>query len=290
MEVQELKTHLSEIAKVSNAEWMASLNGRKMKELEFHNRHRDKQSKEALDQDTFDKLYSNKKFYSTIRKSTEYVEDWIAENTKGKVFLDYCCGNGVLAIKVARAGALLAIGLDISDISVKNAQKDAKAQGLDNTFFFQADAENTRIPDACIDTIICSGMLHHLDLSYAFPELERILAPQGKILAIEASDYNPIIKLYRKMTPNMRTEWEKSHILSLKDVIFAKRFFNIGKIKYWNIISYAGAYKPSLLPFLEAIDDILIKIPVVKLMAWIFSFEMTKKQSGVERLLNSAYV
>ena len=61
----------------------------------------------------------------------------------------------------------------------------------------QADAENTMLDDNYIDAIICSGMLHHLDLSYAFLELRRILRAEGKILAaIEALNYNPAIKLY----------------------------------------------------------------------------------------------
>ncbi len=53
------------------------------------------------------------------------------------------------------------------------------------------------LDDNYIDAIICSGMLHHLDLSYAFLELRRILRAEGKILAaIEALNYNPAIKLY----------------------------------------------------------------------------------------------
>lgn len=58
----------------------------------------------------------------------------------------------------------------------------------------------------------------------------------------------------------MRTEWEKNHILSLKDIEFAKRFFNIGEIRYWHVTSYVGAYFPKLLPLLDAIDGILVKI------------------------------
>ena len=279
MEIHELKARLKEIAKTSNEEWMASLNKRKTKELEFHNRDRDKQAIATLDQDAFDKFYSNRKFYSTVRKSTEYHGAWIAGHAKDKVFLDYACGNGGNAIKAAKAGAILSIGLDISNVSIMNAQKEAEANGLDNTFFFQADAENTRLPDGCIDTIVCSGMLHHLDLSYAFPELRRILAPKGRILAIEALSYNPVIQLYRKLTPAMRTEWEKNHILSLKDIEFAKRFFNIGEIRYWHITSYAGAYFPKLLPLLDAIDSILVKLPIIKMMAWIFTFELMAKRN-----------
>ena len=123
-------------------------------------------------------------------------------------------------------------------------------------------------------------MLHHLDLSYAFPELRRILAPGGKILAIEALDYNPLIKLYRHLTPDMRTEWEKSHILSLNDVKFASRFFEIGDIKYWHITSYAGAYFSRLLPLFEAMDSVLVKTPGLRLMAWIFTFELLSKEHG----------
>ena len=98
--------------------------------------------------------------------------------------------------------------------------------------FFQADCEDTKLPDSSIDLIICSGMLHHLDLSYVFPELRRVLKADGKILAIEALDYNPAIKLYRLITPDMRTEWEKAHILSFSDLEFAKRYFNVKNVKY----------------------------------------------------------
>jgi len=132
------------------------------------------------------------------------------------------------------------------------------------------------LPDNSIDAIICSGVLHHLDLSYAFPELRRILRPGGKILADEALNYNPAIKLYRYLTPQMRTDWEKAHILSLRDIRFAKRFFEIGEIRYWHIASILAPYMMFALPALNWIDKFLTRIPVVKLMAWIFTFELIK--------------
>lgn len=273
---------LDEISKVSDKEWMNSLDERKRIELEFHDRDRDKSKIKTLDQDTFEKYYGNKKFYRTVERSTTYVDNWIATNAKDKVFLDYACGNGSNALKAARAGAKLSIGLDISSISVSNATEAAAAEGLTNAYFLQADAENTRLPDSCVDSVICSGMLHHLDLSYAFPELRRILVSGGKLLGVEALDYNPLIKLYRTVTPDMRTEWEKAHILSLKDIKFAERFFNINEVKYWHAVSYAGAYFSSLLPLFNIIDDLITKIPLVQLMAWIFTFELEveKKSSS----------
>jgi ubiquinone/menaquinone biosynthesis C-methylase UbiE len=277
MEIAVLREKLSELALIPSDEWLNGLTERKRRELEFHDRDRDRRLMQDLDQDTFERFYGNKKYYDATQLSKDYVDEWIRTNARGKVFLDYACGNGRNAIKAAEAGAALAIGLDISPVSVQNARADAKAAGVEgNTFFVQADAENTKLPESSIDTVICSGMLHHLDLSYAFPELRRIIAPGGVLLAVEALDYNPAIKLYRKMTPAMRTEWEAAHILSLKDVKFAKRFFEIGEMRYWHITSIAGPHMRPLMPLLETIDRVLTRIPLVQLMAWIFTFELKK--------------
>ncbi|ARU59549.1 type 11 methyltransferase [Oleiphilus messinensis] len=277
MDVQWLKEQLKKIEAISDQQWLDGLSDRKIKELEFHDKDRDPSRIESLDQDTYERFYGNRKYYQGTRLSKEYVDDWIVKNCKDRVFLDYACGNGSNAIKAAQAGAKLAIGLDISRVSVENAKAEAKRLGLeDNTYFVQADAENTKLPNDAIDSVICSGMLHHLDLSYAFPELRRILRPGGKILAVEALDYNPLIKLYRYLTPQMRTDWEKAHILSLKDIRFAERFFEVGEVKYWHITSILATYMIFAFKFLNWLDRCLTRVPFVRLMSWIFTFELIK--------------
>lgn len=276
--VEELRQAIAEIDRISDLDWQSTLNDRKRKELEFHDRDRDRNQMAQLDKDTFDKFYGNKKYYGATDASRQYTQAWIAKNAKGKVFLDYACGNGVNAINAAKAGAALSLGFDISPVSVRNARKDAAEAGAaGNSLFFQADAENTKLPDNSVDTLICSGMLHHLDLSYALPELRRILVPGGRILAVEALDYNPAIKLYRQMTPAMRTDWEKAHILSLKDVDFAKRFFDLGAIKYWHILGIAAPHVGPLAPLLHMVDRGLEKVPYVQRLSWIFTFELVKR-------------
>lgn len=275
--ISKLREDIETINKIDDDAWKETLSQRKLAELEFHDRDRDRKSFESIDQDTFDKFYGNKKYYSATDASREYTQKWIEREAKGKVFLDYACGNGKNAIAAAKAGAALSLGLDISPVSVQNARDDAKEAGMgDSSLFFQADCENTKLADNSVDTIICSGMLHHLDLSYAFPELRRILRPGGKLLAIEALDYNPAIKLYRMMTPSMRTDWEKAHILSLKDVRMAERFFNLGEIKYWHILGIAAPHMKPLAGVLHGLDAILTKVPLVQRMAWIFTFELIK--------------
>ena len=281
MATQELLKRIDEIDRIGNESWMQSLEPRKAAELEFHNRNRNEDFiKASKAGDSFERFYGNKKYYSTTVRSRQYLSNWLAREVPGRIFLDYACGNGHNAMAAGELGAELALGFDISNISIQNCIEAAKEKGLSSkTRFFQADAERTMLPDNSVDRVICSGMLHHLDLSYAFPELRRILKPGGKILAVEALDYNPAIKLYRMITPDMRTEWEKAHILSLKDVSFARRFFDIGEVRYWHVIGYAGAVLKPLAKPLDVLDSMLEKIPLVNRMAWTFTFELIKREN-----------
>lgn len=278
--LQDLIEHVDRIDQITDEQWKLTLNDRKIKELEFHDRDRDiEQMEETQANDTFEKFYGNKKYYKATKRSTEFVQNWIAREAKGQVFLDYACGNGFNAVLAAEAGAALSLGFDISGVSVQNARKAADEAGVgSNTKFFQADCENTNLPDNCIDVVICSGMLHHLDLSFAIPELRRIMKPGGKLLAVEALDYNPAIKLYRIMTPAMRTDWEKAHILDLSDVKFASRFFEVEEIRFWHILGYVAGKFPALFPLLDGVDRFLEKVPYLQRMAWIFTFVLRKNK------------
>lgn len=275
----ELQDALDRNERISNDEWMASLSQRKVEELKFHDRDRDRQALTKIDSDTYERFYGNKKYYAATERSKQYVDEWIKHEVPGKVFLDYACGNGFQAIKAAKLGAKLSLGVDISRVSVENARADAQTAGVTgNSRFVQADAENTRLPDNSVDVVLCSGMLHHLDLSYAFPELRRILVPGGRILAVEALDYNPAIKLYRWKTPEMRTKWEAAHILSLKDLRFAKRFFTVKDKRFWHLTSIAAPHL-RFIPAraLDRVDSLLEKTPGVRLLAWMFTFVLEKK-------------
>lgn len=274
----DLIVELERLRKRSREEFESQLSARKISEVEFHDRDRDHQIESSLGKKTHAKLYGNRKFYVGTRRSRDYVENWIRSNSSGSVFLDYACGNGKHAILAGASGASLSIGLDISWISVKNARRSAMNHGLKNVEFYQGDCEETGLPDDSIDVAICSGMLHHLDLSFTLPELRRIIRPGGRVLCIEALNYNPAIKLYRKMTPAMRTSWEKDHIMSLRDLRFARNYFNVENIRYWHVLSYLSGFAPSLLDILDGVDCILTRIPFIQQMAWIFTFELEKRR------------
>ena len=126
--------------------------------------------------------------------------------------------------------------------------------------------------------VICAGVLHHLDVRRAFPEIQRILAPGGRVIAFEALDYNPLIKLYRNRNPHQRTEWEKAHILSLREVRLARSYFEVGEIRYFHMASIAGVWLPALLPLLNGVDRVLTRIPGVQLLSWMFTFELLSRK------------
>ena len=120
-EKDSLLEYIDELKKITNSEWVKNLSTRKIKELEFHDRDRDQSFVEEVkkNSDTFEKFYGNRKFYTITERSTQYMQNWVKTNSKNKIFLDYACGNGGLAIKAAKNGAKLSLGLDISKFQFK---------------------------------------------------------------------------------------------------------------------------------------------------------------------------
>ena len=75
----------------------------------------------------------------------------------------------------------------------------------------------------------------------------------------------------------MRTEWEAKHILSLKEVKLAEKYFQVKEVKFWHVIGYLSAIFPSTMKIFNNIDRLLEKVPGLQKMAWIFTFELVKK-------------
>lgn len=258
--------------------WMDQLEARKRAEAEFHDEiragHKDEQ-----------KVAPNQRFYEAATIVSDYIDSWIDKSAGAGsgTFLDYACGNGLYTIRAARAGAKLAVGIDISETSIRNAGETAGAAGVaDRTRFLQRDCEDTGLPSGSFSSALCSGMLHHLELSRAFPELARIMEPGGRILCVEALHYNPIIQLYRNRTPELRTDWEKAHILGLAEVNFAKKWFSVRNMRFFLMAAPLATFFPrgvlrsGLLRVGHAIDAITTRIPLLQMWSWQFSFELVK--------------
>lgn len=256
--------------------WLNTLADRKQEEASFHDEDREAHHDEHNDS------APNRRFYEAATVVADHLDKWMQDSVRGRVFLDYACGNGRQTLRALRHGAELAVGIDISAVSVRNAQETIRNAGFgDRAYFLQRDCENTTLPDDTFDACLCAGMLHHLDLTHAFPELHRIMAPGGRILAMEALSYNPFIRAYRARTPESRTEWESQHILSMRDLELARRWFKVENVRYFLLAApLATLLPPPLrragLAVGHAIDSLLTRVPLVQLWSWQFSFELVK--------------
>ena len=259
---------------------------RKQEEIKFHNQR--EIDRHNLTEDAYEKKYSNKKFYSVQRRSTAYMHALLDKYCPGKKVLDYCCGLGQTSLELAQREAEV-YGIDISDESVKTTEERLRNSGYgDNSVFQVMDAENMSFPDDMFDVIVCTGVLHHLDLKYAFPELARVLKPDGKIICVEALGYNPIINLYRKLTPHLRTAWETDHILTMRQLNNSRANFGHVDVKFFHIFTLAAIpfrksvlFEP-LLRALEMVDEVILRLPLLRLLAWqmVFMLSAPKRSEG----------
>jgi SAM-dependent methyltransferase len=128
---------------------------------------------------------------------------------EGKHVLEYGCGEGWITIDLARSGANVS-AFDISGEAVVKTRKLLSKSGFaDRCSISQMGAERLEYPDESFDIAVGFAILHHLDVKLALAELYRVLKPGGVAYFAEPLGTNPAINLYRRLTPQFRTEDEE---------------------------------------------------------------------------------
>lgn len=230
------------------------------------------------EQDFFDKNYTQNvrapvgQVYSLIHGRNRDYEELIYSNVEGRMVLEYGCGEGSHSLEVARRGAHV-IGIDISEVGVKNAAKKATAENVDNAEYLVMDAENMTLESDTFDMVIGEGILHHLDLEKSYREIARVLKPEGKAVFMEPLGHNPAIWLFRRFTPGFRTADE--HPLMMSDLKQAGEFFGRTDVRYYHLTSFAAMlllktriFFPTV-RFFDKVDSFLFRVvPPLGLWAW----------------------
>jgi len=264
-------------------DWLRTLDVRKQEEARFHDADREGHRDEVPTSSP------NRRFYESAAVVQRYVDVWMHRRVPSARFLDYACGNGSRSVQAAKAGAALVVGIDISGTSIQNASETAAKEGVGSICrFLQRDCELTQLRANIFDAGLCSGMLHHLDLERAYSELHRIMAPGGRLLCVEALAYNPLIRLYRNLTPSLRTEWESRHILGMPEVRLAQRWFEVDNLNFFLMAAPLTTFLPAGpvrrigLRAGHAVDAVLTRIPGLRFWSWQFAFELVKRRTGTE--------
>jgi hypothetical protein len=110
-------------------------------------------------------------------------------------------------------------------------------------------------------------------LNTCFAELARVLDPAGDAVFIEPLGHNPVIALYRLLTPRLRTRDE--HPLRMEDFVLARQYFGEVRVRYFNLTSLLAVpfrrlpFFSRLIRVLERLDGWLFeRMPRMRRYAW----------------------
>lgn len=235
------------------------LSDKNIREKEFHN-----------------KLQSNTKgrfenvFYKAISNAWNDFFDYLNLKVKGSEVLDYGCGVGPVIEKVITFNPKKITGIDISDVSIEKAKKRFKDFNADIELLVD-NCEKTKFGNEKFDLVYGLGILHHLQISKCIDEILRILKPKGSLLFIEPLGTNPVINIYRSLTPGSRSKDE--HPLNFKDFDFIKSKFGNISLKYYGLLTLIffplySSQNSKIFKILSKLDQFLFKIKFFRLFAW----------------------
>jgi SAM-dependent methyltransferase len=234
------------------------------RERRFHN--------ERFSHDT-DPRFHLDKWYASVRHGAEKQDDMVRTLARNKKVLEYGCADGglsLLGLKLPTVCESLT-GIDISDVAIDKAVLTAAREGYRNARFLAMNAEAMTFPDGSFDVVFGRGILHHLDLDKCFSEITRVLSKNGVAIFSEPLGHNPLLNLYRKRTPDIRTPDE--HPLRMDDFARAQHYFARVDTVFYGFFTVASAVlDPGVngIPYriAKSIDDFILKFPPLGRYAW----------------------
>jgi len=219
---------------------------------------------------------------------------------RGKRVMDIGCGQGDTSVWFALQGAEV-WAMDVSAGMVEVTRQLAARHGVADRIHAEVcRVEDNTYADGFFDLIFADGVLHHLDLAVAVPNLARLLKHGGRGFFMEPQKGSLFIQIYRIFAKDLRTADERPlepqdfdllrnhfpgmnhreyHLASL--VLFAMRFVMLklsGKaFPYWMDEVRQGRYHPNLLRWLQGIDAwSLAHFPRLGKLCWMTVIEARK--------------
>jgi ubiquinone/menaquinone biosynthesis C-methylase UbiE len=221
--------------------------------------------------------------YELPRVAYRFFEAEVQPRALGAKVLEFGCGDSSYAVKLSQWGGRVT-AIDISDEAIEETRRRVADAGfLNQTSLIRMNAEELDFPDGGFDLVVGRAILHHLDLEKSYAAIARVLRPGGTAIFLEPLAHNPLINLYRRLTPHLRTEDE--HPLTMQDLKAARKHFAAVRLEYFTLLSMgalAAAKAPRLFePMkngLDRADRALFRaIPAAGRWAWTAAMVMEKK-------------
>ena len=162
----------------------------------------------------------------------------------GKRVLEIGCGNGETTIILRKGGfRVTAVDIDRKFIVLAKNKADKLHLKID---FRVMNAEKMKLASKGFDAVVGKGILHHLDPKKAIPEIKKVLKPKGKIFFMEPLGHNPLINLFRRLTPHQRVSSEKP--LKIAELGLLKKNFRV----QLNYLMFLALFSYFFLPFYKS--------------------------------------
>ena len=199
--------------------------------------------------------------------------------SRERAVLELGCFTGLRTVQIGRLARSI-VGIDISPEAVKLTNRRLAEAGLRRGRALVANAESLPFPDGAFDVVFGSAILHHVELAKCARELHRVLAPGGIAVFREPLGHNPLINLYRRLTPVARTEDE--HPLLRRDLALLGEAFAMEDSHFFGLTSLLATPLRSLRAgrrlrdALDRLDARLLRLPLLRHFAWQVNLVMRK--------------
>jgi ubiquinone/menaquinone biosynthesis C-methylase UbiE len=219
-----------------------------------------------------------RRFYDAIAYGFESFRQRVTAASRGRTVLEYGCGDEIMAFDLAPT-ARHVTGIDISDVAIHQAQRQASQRGVMNVKFHVDNAEDMHVPDGSVDVVVGSGIIHHLDIERSMQELRRVMREGGVAVFAEPLGHNPVVNWYRNRTPELRTPDE--HPLLVRDLKAMARRFKGSRVTYFGMIapllglmSRNVKSNSALTRTVWALDRLVCRMPFFNRYAWFCVVEL----------------
>jgi len=190
-------------------------------------REKSQYNEKTLKRDSVNKYFThaNSLLYSRLHEDArKYMH-----HCKGKKTLELGCDVWKIWLDSLEISPRELHCINISESELETGSRMAMNSRIKPTFHLM-DAHKLEFPDECFDVVLGGAILHHLNLSVAWPEIRRVLKPGGFIIFAEPLNINPLSKMIRYLTPEARTLDEQA--LGFKDLRSARNYFDISFTSY----------------------------------------------------------
>jgi len=212
---------------------------------------------------------------------------------KDKRVLDIGCGLGESSVYFAKKGAKVT-AIDISLGMINKAEEMARRENVVINFIV-SPIEDLSLELESFDIIYCANLVHHLPIKSLPRFIEKVysfLKKGGWFYSWDPLVYNPIIKIYRRVAKDVRSADETP--LNFKVLkLFRKKFTKVYHKEFWLFTLtlflkyyFINRYDPNKIRYWKQIykekpkeigwwfgklkkgDDILLKVPFLRRLAW----------------------